>query len=429
MTAEIAIINRHAVALAADSAVTIGRDRVWKHANKIFSLGPQHDIGVMIYNAGDFLGIPWEVIIKQFRIECDKKRFATVSECLDCFTGHLMNMACPNEELEELSITLVFVDFLETLVGGLEFSNKAEMISAISERIKTFIERADETQDLDSALSQKNFNSRYKKVIKELCYDKDTFAYHPDSATLKLIYEMCYLMLKKQFRSGYSTGGVFAGFGESQMLPCIHECTIDGRHNGFIRCWMPGSINLNGKNAPAAAISPFGQIDIAFFFIEGIIAKYLDVIERLLTGIFDEKSSNLVNDYIKDQDESIVELGRQKRDNEIIIRKFMEVFERIRRDTMVEPLLDVITPLPKEEMATLAEALVELTSLRRKLEPSLDTVSGPIDVAVISKGDGFIWIKRKHYFSIEMNNDFLYRKKLRLGGRRYENADGELKKL
>jgi len=35
-----------------------------------------------------------------------------------------------------------------------------------------------------------------------------------------------------------------------------------------------------------------------------------------------------------------------------------------------------------------------------------ETVGGPIDVAVISKGDGFIWIKRKHYFKAELNSQF-----------------------
>jgi len=35
-----------------------------------------------------------------------------------------------------------------------------------------------------------------------------------------------------------------------------------------------------------------------------------------------------------------------------------------------------------------------------------ETVGGPIDVAVISKGDGFVWIKRKHYFRPELNHCF-----------------------
>ncbi len=38
-----------------------------------------------------------------------------------------------------------------------------------------------------------------------------------------------------------------------------------------------------------------------------------------------------------------------------------------------------------------------------------ESVGGPIDVAVISKADGFIWIKRKHYFDPALNPRFLAR--------------------
>jgi hypothetical protein len=88
----------------------------------------------------------------------------------------------------------------------------------------------------------------------------------------------------------------------------------------------------------------------------------------------------------------------------------MDGFAAYRKEELVDRLMEVITQLPKEEMAILAEAIVELTSLRRRMESQTETVGGPIDVAVISKGDGFIWIKRKHYFDIEKNREFLYRK-------------------
>jgi len=35
-----------------------------------------------------------------------------------------------------------------------------------------------------------------------------------------------------------------------------------------------------------------------------------------------------------------------------------------------------------------------------------ESVGGPIDVALISKGDGFVWIERKHYFRAELNHHF-----------------------
>jgi hypothetical protein len=54
----------------------------------------------------------------------------------------------------------------------------------------------------------------------------------------------------------------------------------------------------------------------------------------------------------------------------------------------------------------MAESLVNLTSFKLKVTEDAETVGGPIDVAVISKGDGLIWIKRKHYFSPELNQQF-----------------------
>ena len=61
----------------------------------------------------------------------------------------------------------------------------------------------------------------------------------------------------------------------------------------------------------------------------------------------------------------------------------------------------------------MAEALVEITSLRRRVDSDVESVGGPVDVAVISKGDGFIWINRKHYFDSALNMDFPVRRNLR----------------
>lgn len=71
--------------------------------------------------------------------------------------------------------------------------------------------------------------------------------------------------------------------------------------------------------------------------------------------------------------------------------------------------MSIVEFLPKEELAEMAESLVSLTSLRYRMSTEDDTVGGPIDVAVISKGDGFIWIKRKHYFDPKLNLRYLQR--------------------
>jgi len=50
MTAEVAILNSNAVAIAADSAVTIGRGKkIYNSAIKVFSLSKVAPVGVMVY--------------------------------------------------------------------------------------------------------------------------------------------------------------------------------------------------------------------------------------------------------------------------------------------------------------------------------------------------------------------------------------------
>ncbi|MDC5664994.1 hypothetical protein OIN79_17210, partial [Acinetobacter baumannii] len=73
----------------------------------------------------------------------------------------------------------------------------------------------------------------------------------------------------------------------------------------------------------------------------------------------------------------------------------------------IDPVVSMVGALPKDELAAMAESLVNLTAFKRRITESLETVGGPIDVAVISKGDGFVWVKRKHYFPEELNQHFI----------------------
>ena len=51
-------------------------------------------------------------------------------------------------------------------------------------------------------------------------------------------------------------------------------------------------------------------------------------------------------------------------------------------------------------------------SLKERVTEPTESVSGPIDVAAISKHDGFVWIERKHYFRPELNPRFFQRQRL-----------------
>jgi len=90
MTAEIAILNRNAVAMAADSAVTLqlpGGQKIYNTVNKLFTLSKYRPVGVMVYGSGDFMRIPWETIVKMYRAELYDKKYDSLEEyALDFIT-------------------------------------------------------------------------------------------------------------------------------------------------------------------------------------------------------------------------------------------------------------------------------------------------------------------------------------------------------
>jgi hypothetical protein len=63
----------------------------------------------------------------------------------------------------------------------------------------------------------------------------------------------------------------------------------------------------------------------------------------------------------------------------------------------------VIAPMPIKDAIDVAEFLVQTTIEFSKFSPGAPTVGGPIDIAAITKYEGFKWIKRKHYYNSEYN--------------------------
>ena len=121
-----------------------------------------------------------------------------------------------------------------------------------------------------------------------------------------------------------------------------------------------------------------------------------------------------IRDSINKIDDSL--LSNDKKDelyeqinNSMTPNLFEHMVEVAQKDYM-SPIISSVSTLPIEELALLAESMINITSIRRKvaLDRNIGTVGGPIDIAIISKGDGLIWLKRKHYFDIKNNLQYYY---------------------
>ncbi|WP_135058802.1 hypothetical protein [Paracoccus salipaludis] len=412
MTAEIVILNRSGVALAADSAITIGKERVWKSTNKLFHVSSGCDIAVMIYGNGDFGGIPVEVLIKEFRKSCASNRYNKLEDCSQDFVKFVRTFSprLPNaaDDQGHRSVLKMAIDIFDEISETIPANEKIKQRRLL---LQTYLEDlAEDFRDRD--ISHRDITVGHTKQFLQSSVDElltHTFKFKTTNenrrAALALVHEIA---IRKTI-SPYVTAIVFAGFGGSEMLPSVRQVRLDGLVGGIPRVTDSLVQNMNEAGESSAYVLSFAQSDLAQIFMEGASKEVLDFVRSALTEILRGRSEDIIKNYVPGADQ-LVERELNKRQNSEIVQSFMERFAKFRFDNFAQPIMEVVASLPKDEMAAMAEALVETTSLRRKMDSRLETVGGPVDVAVVSKADGFVWIKRKHYFSLDINPDFMHRR-------------------
>lgn len=68
----------------------------------------------------------------------------------------------------------------------------------------------------------------------------------------------------------------------------------------------------------------------------------------------------------------------------------------------------VLAAMPLQDAIDLAEFMVDLTIQFARFRPGAQTVGGPVEVAAISKHEGFRWVKRKYYFDRALNPEQVF---------------------
>lgn len=197
--------------------------------------------------------------------------------------------------------------------------------------------------------------------------------------------------------SNYKSGIVFAGFGEQEYLPSVVAFEVDGKINGKLKFRLVPEKTKKIDEQINASIIPFAQVDMVDAFITGIDYQlenyYLSEIEKMLETI-PKQMKQLVNTKWDAADLDALEAEMYVKLIQLY-RDFNEKIQRFKEKRFIDPIIYNVQVLPKKELAEMAEALVQLTSFKRKVTAAVESVGGPIDVAVISKSDGFVWFKKK----------------------------------
>ncbi|MGF6764829.1 hypothetical protein P3T24_005163 [Paraburkholderia sp. GAS33] len=424
MTCEVAVLNRMAVALAADSAVTFSAfaDGQLKRtyasgANKIFQLSTIAPVGVMLFNNATLQDVPWELIIKSFRTKLGTNVKNSVREYADALSefvrtsADLFPPAHREKHFKQLAARSVFYLLLKAQTEKPVLASAGDLAlqqAAITDFFasETAVNAATTLNpifvDADIANAK---NSHAGWLAHEIAtYLTDSPQLQHLAAVIsaqefaELAIDSLYRFYHVHFNSNH-TGIVVAGFGDHDFFPLYSELG----YYGFLldRLVVEHVASKAINHDVEAVIEAFAKKSMVDTFVSGFGPE----VWATVNGLFRTHASQFVNGLaLAPAIAATVPTLLATAEGEFAKAWSDQIWQ-----THYGPLKNVISGLPPNEMAELAETLVMLESLKEKVTERTQSVGGPVDVAVITKSEGLVWIKRKHYFSPELNPRYFAR--------------------
>ena len=218
------------------------------------------------------------------------------------------------------------------------------------------------------------------------------------------LYEIArHLVAKDYFPPDVFSGLVIAGFGEKQHFPAVQHLEIGGVYGGKLKV-RPHSVDEVSDEIPSD-VMPFAYKDMVDAFLYGISPDVFDHLNDAAAFIEEMPplALNAVAGLSPEEKEKAAEAVR--RESQAKAEEFAQNVLKA-SNNRVAKIARVVETLTIGELARVASTLVGLSSFEQQMSLDRETVGGPVDVAVISKGDGFVWIDRKHYFRRELNEHF-----------------------
>lgn len=224
------------------------------------------------------------------------------------------------------------------------------------------------------------------------------------------------LHLKKSVYSELFTGIALAGFGTAQPFPSLQVYHTEGLVRGRVKRTLVDAVQISPTGS-RGHIAPLAQDDVVKRYVEGVDPSLGQQLASELRRVMRELGVALADDWLEGARRKSAReqaaAAAERLANDFLRKVVDEAKERQRQE-----IIEVVTYMSKPELAQLAEALVEMTALRRRVSMEAETVGGPVDVAVVSRGDGFVWIKRKHYFDAELNPRYFSSQERAMAARR-----------
>jgi hypothetical protein len=410
MTSEIAVMNQRAVALAADSAVTLidgGVVVVRNDQRKLFKLANGLPIGLMFFGVADMMGHPWEHLIEHFQKKAKPGPLPHVGDYAAKFAGMLDNLEefFPRDRQKDdykrllASVFRYVFQLAQYLreIGGTErahISDNTILQEAVEHVWKIYQVREDGSARRDLVCFPQGFAATvardYADTVDELiAYGFSSFRL--GNTALQHLRDIAVFCVVKDLFLEDVTGLVFAGFGTEERYPVVVTYFLSAIVGGIVKRAEASVDMIDGE--VRSKIRVFADSEVTNAFIRGIDQG----LERRIYGTMQLMMQGLIEHVVSafpNVDQAQRE-GVKKQFQTQILPKYFETYRAMMADyqqqTYVNPVLRVLEIVAGQELGETARDLVALNVFKKRIMAQHQTVGGAIDVAIISREGGFQW--------------------------------------
>lgn len=392
-------MNKRAVAMAADSAVTTyvqGRPVVRNVGQKLFPLVSNRPVGVMVFGNAELSGRPWGHMVERFGQVRSNPSWSTLEAAAADFASSLDGVEeffpeSVQRESFRMMLMAAYLAILLSAAGGDDDPN-AEQVSRSIERVHGYLIRMKDLACFPPGHAAK-VAQLYGDVIQET--EKRFFAEYnlaePSRAKLREIATLC--VVKDAFLEGgigMVTGAVFGGFGSKEQFPAMAAYQISGVVAGVAKrkLWQQARIEPLGS----PLLIPYAQAHMAQAFIQGIDPELKDFVVQLAASAMVFSGDRLLDEATDLPGERRADLRRSLREKHVVhaAQLFHQKLQETIQTYYINPIMRVVGLSGEEELGGIARSLVELCAFRMRVAGEDQTVGGEVSAAVITR-QGFTW--------------------------------------
>jgi hypothetical protein len=396
MTSQLILLNGFGIALASDSAMTLGNKRTYETAEKVIPLPGPHRLAVLHSGAVNIHGMPYSVLINEWATTLGNTSLRTVALYRQNFLSWL------NDNHDWVGPTRVTDDFIfqlqdiyqiiwnrinESIKDDDTDAVKAEKCLAIWNRFTSHYLGLPSLSHSDGDW----ISQAYKKVEKEI---SDARNYWFDDIPINLeinqqIDEFTRLFLERGHFDNRAQLA-FVGFGDKQLLPGYANVEISGILNDSLLYEFTGDRSAQSiDSGNYFGICPIGQTSSIDLVLKGLSYQLVNVATTAVMETLFPHEDGQPDDNPQTTEQEKEELSSS------ISSSIDKSFNSWSEKNYVQALRGAISALPVASLAAVASSLIEVQSLSQTITGEMGTVGGPIDVATISRDNGFQWVRHK----------------------------------